>query len=150
MDTITGTIIIMVTTIIITSLARMVCVPHAAMRTAPTPDMVQGEITLGRAISIILAVGLRPCTGALVVSGVCPVPGHDRGRGASTLAMAVGTGITVSLLAALAVGAKDLAVRLFGEGSPMAIRVHRSIEIFGAAIVFLLGITLLIAALGWG
>ncbi len=117
---------------------------------APTPDMVQGEITLGRAVSIILAVGLRPCTGALVVLVFALSQGMIVAGVASTLAMAVGTGITVSLLAALAVGAKDLAVRLFGEGSPMAIRVHRSIEIFGAAIVFLLGITLLIAALGWG
>ncbi|WP_434055337.1 MAG: DUF1007 family protein [Roseibium sp.] len=117
---------------------------------APTPEMVQGEITFGRAISIVLAVGLRPCTGALVVLVFALSQGMIVAGVASTLAMAVGTGITVSLLAALAVGAKDLAVRLFGEGSPMAIRVHRSIEIFGAAIVFLLGITLLIAALGWG
>lgn len=117
---------------------------------APTPDMVQGEITFGRAISIVLAVGLRPCTGALVVLVFALSQGMIVAGVASTLAMAVGTGITVSLLAALAVGAKDLAVRLFGEGSPMAIRVHRSIEIFGAAIVFLLGLTLLVAALGWG
>lgn len=117
---------------------------------APTPEMVQGEITFCRAISIVLAVGLRPCTGALVVLVFALSQGMIVAGVASTLAMAVGTGITVSLLAALAVGAKDLAVRLFGEGSPMAIRVHRSIEIFGAAIVFLLGITLLIAALGWG
>lgn len=112
--------------------------------------MVQGEITFGRAISIVLAVGLRPCTGALVVLVFALSQGMIVAGIASTLAMAVGTGITVSLLAALAVGAKDLAVRLFGEGSPMAIRVHRSIEIFGAAIVFLLGLTLLVAALGWG
>ena len=117
---------------------------------APTPDMVQGEITLGRALAIILAVGLRPCTGALVVLVFALSQGMIAAGIASTLAMAVGTGITVSLLAALAVGAKDLAVRLFGEGSPMAIRVHRSIEILGAALVFLLGLTLLIASLGWG
>jgi nickel/cobalt transporter (NicO) family protein len=116
---------------------------------APTPDMVQGKITLARAASIVLAVGLRPCTGALVVLVFALSQGMVAAGVASTLAMAVGTGITVSLLAGLAVGAKDLAVRLFGEGSPMARKVHRSIEIFGAAIVFLLGLTLLIAALGW-
>lgn len=32
----------------------------------------------------------------------------------------------------------------------MAVKVHRTIEIVGAAIVFLLGLTLLIATLGWG
>lgn len=117
---------------------------------APTPDMIQGDITLARAASIVLAVGLRPCTGALVVLVFALSQGMIAAGVASTLAMAVGTGITVSLLAGLAVGAKDLAIRLFGEGSPMSIRIHRTIEILGAAIVFLLGVTLLIATLGWG
>lgn len=117
---------------------------------APTPDMVQGKITLARAGSIILAVGLRPCTGALVVLVFALSQGLIGAGIVATLAMAVGTGITVSSLAGLAVGAKDLAVRLFGEGSPMAGKVHRAIEIVGGAIVFLLGITLLIATVGWG
>ncbi|WP_442970156.1 HoxN/HupN/NixA family nickel/cobalt transporter [Roseibium sp. FZY0029] len=117
---------------------------------APTPDMLQGRITLGRAVSIIFAVGLRPCTGALVVLVFALSQGMIAAGIASTLAMAVGTGITVSLLAGMAVGAKELAVRLFGEGSPMARKVHRTIEIVGAAIVFLLGLTLLIATFGWG
>lgn len=117
---------------------------------APTPDMLQGRITLARAFSIVLAVGLRPCTGALVVLVFALSQGMIAAGILSTLAMAVGTGITVSLLAGLAVGAKDLAIRLFGEGSPMAGRIHRSIEIVGALVVFLLGMTLLIAAVGWG
>ncbi|MEM5583096.1 DUF1007 family protein [Roseibium sp. AS2] len=117
---------------------------------APTPDMIQGKITVTRALSIILAVGLRPCTGALVVLVFALSQGMIAAGITSTLAMAVGTGITVSLLAGLAVGAKDLAVRLFGEGSAMSVRIHRTIEIVGAAVVFLLGLTLLIAAVGWG
>jgi nickel/cobalt transporter (NicO) family protein len=116
---------------------------------APTPDMLQGKITLARAVSIVLAVGLRPCTGALIVL-VTSLSLDMFGVGvASTFAMAVGTGITVALLASLAVGSKELAVRLFGEGSPMSLAVHRFIEIAGALLVFLLGLTLLIAALGW-
>ncbi|ASP34655.1 DUF1007 family protein [Labrenzia sp. VG12] len=116
---------------------------------APTPDMLQGKITAGRAVAIVLAVGLRPCTGALVVLVFALSQGMVVAGIASTLVMAVGTGITVSLLAGLAVGAKDLAVRLFGEGSPMANRVHRTIEIVAALVVFLLGLILLIAAVGW-
>ncbi|MEP3049050.1 MAG: DUF1007 family protein [Roseibium sp.] len=117
---------------------------------APTPDMVQGTITIRRAISIILAVGLRPCTGALVVLVFALSQNMIAAGIASTLAMAVGTGITVALLAGLAVSAKDLAIRLFGAGSPAAVKIHRTIEILGAAFVFLLGATLLIAAVGWG
>ncbi len=117
---------------------------------APTPDMLRGQITPGRAASIVLAVGLRPCTGALVVLSFALAQGMVAAGVASTLVMAVGTGITVSILAGLAVGAQDVAVRLFGEGSAMAHTIHRTIEILGATIVFLLGLVLLIAALGWG
>jgi ABC-type nickel/cobalt efflux system permease component RcnA len=112
--------------------------------------MLQGEITVAKAASIILAVGLRPCTGALVVLVFALSQGMVAAGVVSTLAMAVGTGITVSLLAGLAVSAKELAVRLFGEGSPAAVKIHRTIEILGAMVVLLLGITLLIAAVGWG
>lgn len=117
---------------------------------APTPDMLQGDISIGRAASIVLAVGLRPCSGALVVLVFALSQGMIAAGIASTLAMAVGTGITVSLLAGLAVGAKDFAVKLSGEGSVFAERVHKTIEIGGALLVFGLGATLLIAALGWG
>lgn len=117
---------------------------------APTPDMVQGRITLARAASIVLAVGLRPCTGALIVLVFALSQGLIAAGIASTLVMALGTGITVSALAGLAVGAKGIAVRLSGDGSRLAHVVHRSIEIGGAAFVFFLGATLLIATLGWG
>ncbi|WP_209004105.1 DUF1007 family protein [Labrenzia sp. CE80] len=117
---------------------------------APTPEMLRGHMTLGRAASIVLAVGLRPCSGALIVL-VFALSQSMLGPGiAATFAMAVGTGITVSILAGLAVGAKGLAVRLFGDGSVVATRVHRTIEIAGALTVLLLGSSLLIATIGWG
>ena len=117
---------------------------------APTPDMIQGRITPGRAASIILAVGLRPCSGALIVLVFALAQGMLLAGIAATFAMALGTGITVAVLAALAVGAKDLAVRVFGQGSGTANAIHRTIEIAGALLVFFLGLTLLIATLGWG
>ncbi|WP_417687153.1 DUF1007 family protein [Roseibium sp.] len=117
---------------------------------APTPEMVRGTMTVGRAASIVLAVGLRPCSGALIVLVFALAQGMLLAGIASTFAMALGTGITVAVLAGLAVGAKGLAVRLFGEGSDWAVKVHRTIEIAGALIVFLLGLSLLIATLGWG
>lgn len=64
----------------------------------------------------------------------------------SVLAMAVGTAITVSLLATLAVTAKDWAVMLAGDGR-FGNRVHSAIEIGGAAMVFLFGLILLTASL---
>ena len=116
---------------------------------APTPDMIQGRIDLARAVSIVLAVGLRPCTGALVVLVFALSQGMLISGVAATLAMAVGTGITVSVLASLAVGARDLAVRLFQEGSTTSSVILRGIEVAGASLVFFLGLTFLIASIGW-
>lgn len=116
---------------------------------APTPEMVEGELTWKKAGSIILAVGLRPCSGALVVLVFALSQGMILAGVGSTLAMALGTGITVSALAALAVGAKGAAIRLFGGDSVWADRIHRSIEIGGALLVLGLGISLLVAALAW-
>ena len=65
---------------------------------------------------------------------------------ASVLAMALGTAITVSVLATLAVTAKNVAVRFAGDGRA-GNRVHAVIEIGGAALVMLLGLTLLSASL---
>lgn len=65
---------------------------------------------------------------------------------ASTFAMALGTGITVAALAALAVWAKDAAIRVGGAAEKGA-AVQRAVEIGGAALVFLFGATLLSAAL---
>lgn len=64
----------------------------------------------------------------------------------SVLAMAVGTGITVSLLATIAVTAKNWAVYFAGDGR-MGNRIHKSIEILGAAFVLVVGLLLLSASL---
>jgi ABC-type nickel/cobalt efflux system permease component RcnA len=93
-----------------------------------------------------LAVGLRPCSGALIVLTFAFLNGLYFAGIASTLAMALGTGITVATLAAMAVWAKDAAIRVGGAAERGA-TVQRVIEIGGAALVFLFGIMLLTAAL---
>ena len=61
--------------------------------------------------------------------------------------MSLGTAITVSLLATLAVTAKSPAVRLSGRGSTASIWVGNGIEILGAMLVLLMGVVLLGASL---
>jgi ABC-type nickel/cobalt efflux system permease component RcnA len=65
----------------------------------------------------------------------------------SVLAMSIGTAITVTILATLAVTAKDLAVRFAGPGSRTGRRISHAIEIGGALFVLLVGLSLLGAAL---
>ncbi|WP_442582349.1 nickel/cobalt transporter [Mesorhizobium sp. ASY16-5R] len=114
---------------------------------APDPSMISGDRFDWRtAWSAVMAVGLRPCTGALIVLSFAFLNGLFAGGVLSVVAMAVGTAITVSLLATLAVTAKNWAVTLAGDGRT-GNRVHASIEIAGALLVFLLGLALLGASL---
>ena len=93
----------------------------------------------------MLAVGLRPCSGALIVLTFSMLNGLWLAGIVSAFAMAIGTAITVSALATLAVMAKGAAVRL--SGASMGVHVGTIIELLGAATVFALGLLLLAASL---
>ena len=114
---------------------------------APDPKLISAErMDWKSAYIAIAAVGLRPCTGALIVLSFAFLNGLFVAGIVSVLAMALGTAITVSLLATLAVTAKNVAVAFAGDGRT-GNRVHTIIEIAGAAFVFVLGILLLTASL---
>lgn len=114
---------------------------------APDPSQLQDRsFGLKEAWSAIVAVGLRPCSGAIIVLTFAFLNGLYFAGVAATFAMALGTGLTVATLAAIAVWAKDLAIYVSGA-SGTAAWVHRGIEIGGAALIFLLGLTLLSASL---
>lgn len=114
---------------------------------APDPALLRAErFDWREAWSAVLAVGLRPCSGALIVLSFALLNGLYLGGVLSVFAMAVGTAITVSVLATLAVTAKDLAVR-YASSAGTAMRVTHGIEIFGALLVLVLGLALLGASL---
>jgi nickel/cobalt transporter (NicO) family protein len=112
---------------------------------APTPQAVSGaRVSLRDTWGIILAIGLRPCSGAIVVLSFALLNGLYAAGVISVLAMALGTAITVSALAAIAVHAKGLAKRLSGGRSEF---VGSAIEVAGALLVFMLGAGLFYAGL---
>lgn len=117
---------------------------HAHM---PDPAALSGDRFRWRdAWSAVIAVGLRPCSGALIVLTFAFLNGLWWGGIASVFAMSIGTAITVSALATLAVTAKNAAVRIAGDGAAGR-GIHHAIEIFGALVVFILGLILLAASL---
>jgi nickel/cobalt transporter (NicO) family protein len=112
---------------------------HAHM---PTADAVKGAWSWRRAMTLAFAVGIRPCTGAIGVLFVANGLGLMWAGVISTFVMAIGTAITVSSLAALAAGSRDLASRLAGAAdNSWASRVQTAIGLAGAALVFILGST---------
>lgn len=116
------------------------CSGHAA-----DPSTLTQPLTLRSAWAAILSVGLRPCSGALIVLVFAASQGLFMVGVVSTFAMALGTAITVTTLATIALGAKGLATSYLDiNGS--AGWVFKGIELLGASLVFLLGITLLAAS----
>jgi nickel/cobalt transporter (NicO) family protein len=114
----------------------------------PDPALLKGrDFSLHEAWSAIIAVGLRPCSGAILVMSFSLLNGLYLGGLLSVLAMSIGTAITVAILAILAVTAKDLAVRFAGPGSRKAMWAGTAIEIAGALFVLLMGLILLGASL---
>lgn len=112
----------------------------------PDPALISGrDFSLREAWSAVVAVGLRPCSGALIVLTFAMLNGLWLAGIVSAFAMALGTAITVSALATMAVMAKGAAVRL--AGNAMGGHVGTLIEILGAASVFALGLLLLAASL---
>ena len=114
----------------------------------PDPKMLSNEkFSVREAWSAIIAVGLRPCSGALLVMTFSMLNGLYLGGLLSVLAMSIGTALTVSLLAMIAVFAKGTAVRFTGKGSRLSAWVGNGIEILGALLVICTGVILLGASL---
>ena len=117
------------------------CDGHAA-----DPRMLQGKLDLRSAALAVFAVGARPCTGAVLVLVFALAQGVFAVGVLGVLAISLGTGATVGLLAALAVGAQGLAMRLAARRSGLALAFQHIFEIGGALFVLLFGLTLLSAA----
>jgi ABC-type nickel/cobalt efflux system permease component RcnA len=113
---------------------------------APDPALLSGDrFEWKGAWAAVAAVGVRPCSGALIVLTFAFLNGLWLGGIASVFAMAFGTAITVSVLAVLAVTAKNWAVAI--AGGRTGERIHLAIEIAAACFLLLIGLTLLTASL---
>lgn len=105
------------------------------------------EFGIADAWTAILSVGLRPCSGAIIVLSFSLLNGLYLGGFLSVLAMSLGTAITVSILAIIAVTAKDTALKLFGATSRRRRIITHIIEVTAALFVLAIGLLLLGAAL---
>ena len=107
----------------------------------PAPSQLQGDWSWKRAFALAFAVGIRPCTGAILVLVFAIGQGLWWAGVFSTLAMALGTAITVSALATMAVGSRELAKRLAGSGgsTKWVDRVQMAAGVGGASLVLVLG-----------
>ena len=112
---------------------------------APDPATLDRPIALREALGIVAAIGVRPCSGAILVLLFTLASGIFFWGVVSAFAMAAGTALAVSVLAVLAVGAKETALRLSGPGSARAATVLAGLELAGAGALLLIGLLLFYA-----
>lgn len=105
------------------------------------------ETGMRQYLGIILAVGIRPCTGAVIVLLFTLAQGLLLAGIAATFVMALGTAITVATLAILSVTSRKIALRVAGKDSPWRRRTQIGMSVLGSLLVVATGAILLIATL---
>ena len=113
----------------------------------PEPEELAGPGGWRRGLSAIVAVGLRPCSGAIIVLVFALAQGMIWAGVASTFVMAIGTAITVAAIATLAIGAKAVAKRFASTRAGYGALIMRGIEVGAAVVVMAFGVLLLTGTL---
>src|SRR5262249_20541919 len=110
---------------------------------APEPEELAGPGGWKRGLSAIVAVGLRPCSGAILVLVFALPRGLFWTGGGSTFVMAVGPAITVAAIASLAVAARAWAKHIAEARSGYGMLAMRAIEVGAAVVIIAFGTLLL-------
>lgn len=113
--------------------------PDCAHGHGVDPSLVTGKVDWRQAGAAVLAIGLRPCTGALVTLVFALSQGVFWAGVAATFAMAAGTAVTVAAIAALAVAAKATALRLASTRPGAGAIAIAGLETLAALMVLALG-----------
>lgn len=116
---------------------------HCGHSHGPTPDQLAGPGGWQRGLGTIFAVGMRPCSGAILVLVFSLAQGLFLAGIAATFVMGLGTAITVATIAVVAVSAKGLARRLSAGREGSGTLIMRGIEFGAAGLVLLFGLGLL-------
>ena len=109
----------------------------------PEPQELGGPDGWKRGLSAIVAVGLRPCSGAIILLVFALSQGLLWAGVVATFVMGLGTAITVAAIATLAVSAKTFARRFTTDEVGYGGVVLRGLEVGAAVLILAFGILLL-------
>jgi len=110
---------------------------------APEPEELAGPGGWKKGLTAVLAVGARPCSGAIIVLVFALSQDLFWTGVGSTLLMGVGTAIAVAAIATLAVYARNLASRVAFARSGVGTLAMKGIEVGAAAMIIVVGVLLL-------
>ncbi|QRG80271.1 nickel/cobalt transporter [Citrobacter sp. R56] len=118
----------------------------------PNPEQMQSGNDWRARLMIILSMGMRPCSGAIMVLLFSKVIGVFSWGMASALAMAAGTSLTITSLALLVHSFRTLAVRLSGNRTPVLWRQvgWTTLALAGGAVLIVAGVIMWVSAVPVG
>jgi nickel/cobalt exporter len=111
---------------------------------APEPEELAGPGGWKRGLSACVAVGLRPCSGAILVLVFALAQGLFWAGVLATFIMGIGTAITVALIATLAVAATTWAERFSSSRGGVGMLFMRGLEVGAAVVITAFGTLLLL------
>ncbi|QBR70872.1 high frequency lysogenization protein HflD [Beijerinckiaceae bacterium] len=114
---------------------------------APDPRLLDKGFSWKGALLTMVAAGARPCSGAILVLVFALAQNIFSAGLFAVLAMSLGTAMTTSALASLAVFAKFAAVKYSKADSHWALLAGRIFEVGAAVCVLALGLILLLATI---
>jgi ABC-type nickel/cobalt efflux system permease component RcnA len=114
----------------------------------PAAKDLRGEWSFAKAFSLAFAVGIRPCTGAILVLVFANGLGLYWAGVFSTFAMAAGTFITVSVIAAVTVYSRKLAAMMMRGNSRLIDWFGLGLRFAGGLAIASLGTILFLGSLG--
>lgn len=117
--------------------------PDCAHCVAPDPRLLGETFSWRQGVATVVAAGLRPCSGALLVLVFAAAQRAFLIGVWAVFAMAAGTALTTAALAASAVLVKGAATKMLGAGRRRAEIFGRLLEVAAACVVLGLGLSLL-------
>ena len=118
---------------------------HAHM---PAPQELKGRKDAASIAPMIVSIGIRPCTGALLLLFFSCMFDLAWPGALATVAMAIGTAVTTGTLAILAVKSKDLALSFVKKSDRSLLLTHAGLRLGGGAIILLMAGLFLAAQIG--
>lgn len=113
----------------------------------PAPEQVAGQLSWRKAWGAVLAIGLRPCSGAILVLVFALSQQFFLAGVAAALAMGLGTGITVATLALTSLSiSRVMASAGGGQQRPWGRWIGHTLQAGAALLVLLFGLLLFSAA----
>lgn len=118
----------------------------------PTQEQLQNGDDWRARLMIILSMGMRPCSGAIMVLLFSKIIGVFGWGMLSALAMAAGTSLTISSLALLVHSFRQLAVKLSGSKTPVLWRQigWTTLALAGGVILLVAAVTMWMSAVPMG